>query len=334
MTVFSSEYHVGEDERKNSKGYYIAAVSCIVALIALGLVMVFVGRKNAYEGDTVPSFEKAIDEGNYSEALAIYRGIQDEVLSASPEDQDSNTFRIQMLDEMENIVSVRVDSICDRIIDNRYILTASDINFLDSMEELTSSVVSGRMYGICENFLLGKVEKPVVMYFFEQLQPIGNFSATANPLLRELDFIETATGDVQTAEAALSEGDYVAAVLKYMQVNEDYDGFVVLHGTDTMAYTASALSYMLENLTKPVIFTGSQLPIGQLRTDGKENLITSIEIAAAKDEQGHARVPEVGIYFNGHLLRGNRTTKQSAEEFNAFESFNYPHLVEAGVNII
>ena len=113
-----------------------------------------------------------------------------------------------------------------------------------------------------------------------------------------------------------------------------YDGFVVLHGTDTMAYTASALSYMLENLTKPVIFTGSQLPIGQLRTDGKENLITSIEIAAAKDEAGHARVPEVGIYFGGHLLRGNRTTKQSAEEFNAFESFNFPHLVEAGVNII
>ena len=113
-----------------------------------------------------------------------------------------------------------------------------------------------------------------------------------------------------------------------------YDGFVVLHGTDTMAYTASALSYMLENLTKPVIFTGSQLPIGQLRTDGKENLITSIEIAAAKDESGLAMVPEVGVYFNGHLLRGNRTTKQSADEFNAFESFNYPLLVDAGVNIV
>ncbi len=114
---------------------------------------------------------------------------------------------------------------------------------------------------------------------------------------------------------------------------EDYDGFVVLHGTDTMAYTASALSYLLENLTKPVIFTGSQLPIGQLRTDGKENLITSIEIAAARHKDGTAMVPEVGIYFNGHLLRGNRTTKQSADEFNAFESFNYPHLVDAGVNI-
>ena len=110
---------------------------------------------------------------------------------------------------------------------------------------------------------------------------------------------------------------------------DDYDGFVVLHGTDTMAYTASALSYMLENLTKPVVFTGSQLPIGQLRTDGKENLITAVEIAAAKDADGRALVPEVGICFGGHLLRGNRTTKQSAEEFNAFESFNYPHLVDA-----
>ena len=114
---------------------------------------------------------------------------------------------------------------------------------------------------------------------------------------------------------------------------EECDGFVILHGTDTMAYTASALSFMLEGLGKPVILTGSQLPIGQLRTDGKENLITSIEMAAAKHQDGRAIVPEVGIYFNGHLMRGNRTTKQSADEFNAFESFNYPHLADAGVQI-
>lgn len=113
----------------------------------------------------------------------------------------------------------------------------------------------------------------------------------------------------------------------------DYDGFVILHGTDTMAYTASALSFMLQNLTKPVILTGSQLPIGQLRTDGKENLITSIEIASARREDGTAMVPEVCIYFSGHLMRGNRTTKQSADEFNAFESFNFPHLADAGVQI-
>lgn len=110
-----------------------------------------------------------------------------------------------------------------------------------------------------------------------------------------------------------------------------YDGFVILHGTDTMAYTASALSFMMRNLTKPVILTGSQLPIGQLRTDGKENLITSIELASLQNEEGVTPVPEVCIFFGGKLLRGNRSTKQNAERFNAFESFNYPHLCEAGI---
>ncbi len=113
---------------------------------------------------------------------------------------------------------------------------------------------------------------------------------------------------------------------------DQYDGFVVLHGTDTMAYTASALSFMLENLTKPVILTGSQLPIGQLRTDGKENLVTSIELASAYNKDDHAIVPEVCIYFSGKLLRGNRSTKTNADGFNAFDSFNYPHLCDAGVN--
>lgn len=114
---------------------------------------------------------------------------------------------------------------------------------------------------------------------------------------------------------------------------EGFDGFVVLHGTDTMAYTASALSYMLQGLSKPVVLTGSQLPIGVLRTDGKENLITSIEIAAAKDRIGQAMVPEVCIYFQGSLLRGNRSKKLSSEEFHAFASPNYAALARVGVHI-
>ena len=114
---------------------------------------------------------------------------------------------------------------------------------------------------------------------------------------------------------------------------EEYDGFVILHGTDTMAYSASTLSFMLEGLSKPVVFTGSQLPIGVPRTDGKENLISAVEIAAAKDEKGHAYVPEVSIYFDSLLLRGNRSTKYSAEAFNAFASPNCPPLAEAGINI-
>lgn len=111
-----------------------------------------------------------------------------------------------------------------------------------------------------------------------------------------------------------------------------FDGFVILHGTDTMAYSASALSFMLGNLSKPVIFTGSQLPIGLLRTDGREHLITSIEIAAAKRE-GMAMVPEVCIYFDNELTRGNRTTKFSADHFDAFNSPNYPALAEVGLHI-
>jgi L-asparaginase len=114
---------------------------------------------------------------------------------------------------------------------------------------------------------------------------------------------------------------------------QEYDGFVVLHGSDTMAYSASALSFMLENLSKPVVFTGSQLPIGTIRTDGKENLITSIEIAAAKDEKGQPRIQEVAIYFEYSLYRGNRSSKISANHFDAFQSPNFQELAVAGVEI-
>ena len=112
-----------------------------------------------------------------------------------------------------------------------------------------------------------------------------------------------------------------------------YDGFVILHGTDTMSFTASALSFMLEDLMKPVILTGSQLPVGALRTDGKENLITAIEIAAAKDAEGNPMVPEVCVFFHEKLMRGNRTTKINSESFGAFGSNNYPNLARTGTDI-
>ncbi len=122
-------------------------------------------------------------------------------------------------------------------------------------------------------------------------------------------------------------------LVKMISDNYDlYDGFVILHGTDTMSFTASALSFMLEDLGKPIILTGSQLPIGKLRTDGRENLITSIEIAAAKKNHKPI-VSEVCIFFESHLMRGNRTSKVNADRFNAFRSYNYPVLARAGVQI-
>ncbi|NBC82862.1 MAG: type I asparaginase [Bacteroidetes bacterium] len=113
----------------------------------------------------------------------------------------------------------------------------------------------------------------------------------------------------------------------------NYDGFIILHGTDTMAYTASAISFMLENLHKPIVLTGSQLPIGALRTDAKDNLIGAIEVTAAKTREGDAMVPEVSIYFENRLYRGNRTSKNSVEQFNAFICGNYQPLAESGLTI-
>ncbi len=126
---------------------------------------------------------------------------------------------------------------------------------------------------------------------------------------------------------------WVRLALLIREKYDQYNGFVVLHGTDTMSYSASALSFMLENLEKPVIFTGSQLPIGLPRTDGKENFISAVEIAAGVDNEGHALVPEVCIFFQDQLFRGNRTLKYNAEEFRAFRSPNYPPLADAGIHI-
>lgn len=153
------------------------------------------------------------------------------------------------------------------------------------------------------------------------------------PELRRFGFsLETVTFDPVIDSSEVVPDTWVRIARTIEENYERFDGFVVLHGTDTMAYSASALSFMLQGLEKPVIFTGAQLPIGVLRTDGKENLITSIEIAAERVD-GLPVVPEVCIYFENKLLRGNRTIKYSAEHFNAFVSPNLPPLAEAGLQI-
>ncbi len=143
--------------------------------------------------------------------------------------------------------------------------------------------------------------------------------------------------DVETMNPVIDSSnvspDNWVTLARLIRVNyARYDGVVVLHGTDTMSYTASSLSFMLENLSKPVVFTGSQIPIGVLRTDGRENLITAIEIAGAS-QGSRPVVPEVSLYFQNRLFRANRTSKRSAEALNAFRSYNYPPLAEVGVNI-
>lgn len=163
-----------------------------------------------------------------------------------------------------------------------------------------------------------------------------NFDHLLNhmPELKQLNInIDTIAFD-PPIDSSDMEPELWSRIVTIIDGNYDrYDGFVILHGTDTMSFTASALSFMLEDLMKPVILTGSQLPIGALRTDGKENIITAIEIAAAKKPDGTPVVPEVCVFFHEKLMRGNRTTKVNSESFGAFGSNNYPLLAMAGTDI-
>jgi L-asparaginase len=160
-----------------------------------------------------------------------------------------------------------------------------------------------------------------------------------NNLLKRIPELKLLSCDISTVsfkepiDSSNMNPEYWIQMAEIIEENYDtIDGFVVLHGSDTMSYTASALSFMLENLTKPVILTGSQLPIGDLRTDAKENLITSIQMASLR-KNNKPVIREVGLYFEYKLYRGNRTTKINAEHFEAFESLNYPHLAESGVHM-
>jgi len=151
------------------------------------------------------------------------------------------------------------------------------------------------------------------------------------PELKLLDCNIEVVSFSQPIDSSNMNPEYWVEIAEIIASNYDhFDGFVVLHGSDTMSYSASALSFMLENLNKPVVFTGSQLPIGDLRTDAKENLITSIQIAALQ-RNGKPVIKEVSLYFEYKLYRGNRTTKINAEHFEAFASLNYPELIESGV---
>ena len=183
-------------------------------------------------------------------------------------------------------------------------------------------IYTGGTIGMVKNPETGALQP----YHFEDIYKLM-------PVLRNFDYrLESVSFDPLIDSSNVTPSFWVKLATVIEENYEKYDGFVVLHGTDTMSYSASMLSFMLENLNKPVIFTGSQLPMGVVRTDGRDNFINAIEIAAAQIE-GTPLVPEVAIYFENKLMRGNRTNKFNAENFNAFLSGNYPPLAEVGVHI-
>lgn len=192
------------------------------------------------------------------------------------------------------------------------------------MEDKTSILViyTGGTIGMIKDADTGVLRPFDFEQVYDQMPQLKSFNY-------EIDFISF---DPLVDSSNMKPEMWVRLARLIKQHYGQYDGFVVLHGSDTMAYTASALSFMLENLNKPVVLTGSQLPMGMIRTDGRDNFLAAIEIAAAREDDTPI-VPEVCIYFENRLMRGNRTTKQNAENFDAFASGNYPLLAEVGVYI-
>lgn len=183
-------------------------------------------------------------------------------------------------------------------------------------------IYTGRTIGMMKDFETGSLND---FNFGKLLQKI--------PKLKQLYCkIETVSFDVPIDSSSINPRKWTEIVEIIQDNYDNFDGFVVLHGSDEMSYSASALSFMLENLSKPVIFTGSQLPIGDLRTDDKENLIAAIQIASLREGENSV-ISEVCLYFEYKLYRGNRTTKINAENFKDFISPNYPVLIESGVNL-
>ncbi len=183
-------------------------------------------------------------------------------------------------------------------------------------------IYTGGTIGMIQNQETGTLEPFNFQYLQQHIPDLNRLNCTISTVQFERPLDSAEIGPESWVKIAHIIADNYAK----------YDGFVVLHGTDTMAFTASALSFMLENLSKPVILTGSQLPLGMLRTDGKENLVTAIEIAAARDGDV-PMIQEVCIFFENDLMRGNRTSKTNADNFNAFHSYNYPVLAHAGIAI-
>jgi L-asparaginase len=183
-------------------------------------------------------------------------------------------------------------------------------------------IYTGGTIGMMQDAKTGQLKPFDFKHLTEQIPELNKFDVT----------LSAVSFDKPIDSSDMSPSIWIEIAETIKKNYDKHDGFVILHGSDTMSFTASALSFMLENLNKPVILTGSQLPIGTIRTDGKENLITAIEIAAAK-EKGKPVVTEVCIYFEYQLYRGNRTHKYNAEHFQAFQSPNYPILAEAGVHL-
>lgn len=212
--------------------YWLSIGLCLVTLLFSVFVFFYVNKVQKDNESVIPDFKLALERGDYKEALEMYRELHDEVVSADPGKESEYEFQTSMMTEMENIVSEKVVTIENKIRYERYSLKSADLKFLNEMEELTNSQLSNWLNSLCEEFLLGTIEKPDVTFIFNEIIAVDKIDSVASPLLREIDSIEKARGVVQSAEAFYEDGDYISAVQQYNDLLLTADGFVYNFATN------------------------------------------------------------------------------------------------------
>lgn len=287
-------YDSYDQNRISGIGYTVCAVLCLVMVFVIGGTAIWVKNVNKKEESVLPDFIRALDVGDYDEALSIYRSVHDKVVAADPDEADELQAEIEVMAQMENEVDTRLKTIEEAMRYERYEPTEGDIEFMTEMEELTSSRISQWLHDLCEEFLLGTVEKPDVIFIFDQMSQIGNISASAAPLLQEIEYIEMARGDVQAAESAYLAEDYVRAVQTYVQVTENYTGFVY-------DFSEKRIVEIKETMYEPMLTEGEHM-LERYRYYSAENLFSDMATIFPDDQR-----------INSDLLEATMNTTATEE---------------------
>ena len=279
-SIFDNYEKKAEDGRKHT----IAAVVCAAALLLSVIVFVYIGNIKSRRDVVMPEFNAALEDGDYDKALMLYRDVHDEVVSADPGHEDEYSEQIEIMDEMETIVANRLVRIEDQIRTSRYQPSGEDLRFMNGLGELTSSQISEWLYSISEEFLLGTIEKPDVVFIFEQMSAVNNVSVLVTPLLKEIETIEVARGDVQSAERAFSSGDYILSVQLYTGVIDQYTGFVY-------DFSINRVAEIREIMYEPMIEEGEHM-LETLRYYSAEQILSDLAVIFPDDDRINADLLE------------------------------------------
>lgn len=300
-----------EKKGKGQNGHIIAAAACILAVAFMIGVVFRINTSIDDEEGVIPDFASAMDEGRYSDALSIYREMHDLVV-ASDDDGDSADpryeSRAEQVRQMENIVDQRLLSIEEQMRSSRYVPSSSDLRFMNEMQELTSSKLSSWLNDLCTEFLLGTIEKPDLIFIFETLSGVGNISATTTPLLYEIETIEQARGEVQSAENAFSQGDYILAVQRHEAVCGNYTGFVY-------DYSSDRIEQIKQIMYEPMLEEGEHM-LERYRYYSAEELLSNLAVIFPNDNR-----------INSDLLEATSHTSETTEYTGTVEVLSVRQLI-------